>query len=714
MDRGEYYPLYKKPGLRKDDTWSFHGTDEIHDVSVYAEDIAKILALANGKNSAADILKQLESADCDPKLADELIDDLTSLGVMVDSRDQTKAFHAITNNPPHFPRNMTEQELIGYTSEDPFVPREGDIVRAERLGSAIIDLGRERKSCRSFAKAPLSADVIMTCLDAAYAADIRPTPSAGGLYPLRLYAIVRENGSDIPLGYYQYDHQDQSLVRFNDDVDERSLKHIFNDEGLLKNAPVTLVIAANLERHTGKYANRGYRFTLLEAGHAAQNIALSAQELGANSLEYGGFQDEKLADELGMDENERPIITIALGHSGESKNHDISAGLASLERIVGSNLPIKKVVTDVSPEGLSGQYYYSTLAEYEPIGSAGKVDYALGAARSLELSRLKALAEAYERYISGDIRHDVVSPADQLKGEWLSPDTIRPLTDEQMADKAYLERFSPEQMIEWVKGYRVDGQPVLVPIELVYYPLSLDRKLVSEADSSGVAAHFNKEEAIRRGLLELLERDALMRLWMTKEIPDRIDWTILPEYFRKRNSYWQQQGRTTDVLDLSHDGIAIALVISKSTADEYPFFISGAAASIDSFEAALEKAYQEAEVLLLGALSEGVVEPVNAEAVHSPREHGQFYHHPKNKSEIEWLWQGPEKNTLPSVETIDKVIDRYDPIVVELTQDVAPLHVVRVICPELVPINFGFGNEYHTHPAIDLLNYDPTAPHFFA
>lgn len=716
MSKEDSFPLYKKPGIRSGEAWSFHDLDEVLDIPLYANEIGHVLSLANGKNSLSDILSEVEESGLESGLVAEIIEDLLKVGVLQDSRDQALDFHQLTNNPPHFPRSMTEAELIEYTANDPYEPRLGKKYHFDRLGSAVLDLSRNRTSRRSFEDKPVDARILMTCLDAAYSADIRPIPSAGGLYPLRIYAIVRRSDEGMPEGYYAYDHIDQSLIQLTQELDERSLRHIFNDEQIVKNAPVVFVIAADLKREGGKYANRGYRFTLLEAGHAAQNIALVAQELGASTLEYGGFQDQKLADELNLTETEVPLITLALGYADMVGSHsgDLSVPLRILEGLVGESQPIKSAVTDYRPISLKGLYTYSTLAEYMPIGTNKRADYAIGVASSSELSRVKAIAEAYERYVSGDVRFDITSSANQLPGPWLDPSRIRPLTDVQMANKTYMEKFNVDKTIEWLQARKADGQAVFVPIDVVYYPLNIDRKLVSEADSSGVAAHFDKDEAVRRGLLELLERDAIMRLWMSKQSPEQISWDIFPEYFKKRNSYWEKLGRITSVLDLSHDGVAIVIVISRSAQEDYPYFVCGAAASDSSLEEALDKAYQEAEGLLVGALERNDSENLIAQEIESPREHGNFYHDPMNKTYIEWLWQGGEKRELPDIDMKCNIVDKYNPIIVELTQDVAPLHVVRVICPELVPISFGFGNEYHTHPTIDLPDYVPSAPHFFA
>ena len=54
-------------------------------------------------------------------------------------------------------------------------------------------------------------------------------------------------------------------------------------------ATILIFITALFERSTFKYQDRGYRYTLLEAGHVAQNLNLVANALGYGAVNIGGF-----------------------------------------------------------------------------------------------------------------------------------------------------------------------------------------------------------------------------------------------------------------------------------------------------------------------------------------------------------------------------------------------------------------------------------------
>jgi SagB-type dehydrogenase family enzyme len=61
-----------------------------------------------------------------------------------------------------------------------------------------------------------------------------------------------------------------------------------------------LAFAARFGQTQKKYGPRGYRYMLLEAGHAAQNVCLRAVELGLSTLCIGGYIDSRVNDLLAL------------------------------------------------------------------------------------------------------------------------------------------------------------------------------------------------------------------------------------------------------------------------------------------------------------------------------------------------------------------------------------------------------------------------------
>ena len=83
----------------------------------------------------------------------------------------------------------------------------------------------------------------------------------------------------------------------------------------LDGASAVFLITAVFGRSKIKYGERAYRFALLEAGHAMQNLLLAATGLGLGSCPVGGFIDDRLHDLIGIDGVEEAALYAGIiGH----------------------------------------------------------------------------------------------------------------------------------------------------------------------------------------------------------------------------------------------------------------------------------------------------------------------------------------------------------------------------------------------------------------
>jgi SagB-type dehydrogenase family enzyme len=182
-----------------------------------------------------------------------------------------------------------------------------------------------RFSCRHFRRAPLPLESLALLLHAAYGMHgrtrfgpleflERPVPSGGGLYPLELYALVRDVAELAP-GVYHYVPLTHGLEQLRAVLVPRALQeYLFMGQPLATEAGVVVVVAADVERLLRKYGDRGYRYMLFEAGHVAQNLNLAATALGLGSCNLGGFFDLELGNLLGVEaEAEIPLYAVAAG-----------------------------------------------------------------------------------------------------------------------------------------------------------------------------------------------------------------------------------------------------------------------------------------------------------------------------------------------------------------------------------------------------------------
>ncbi len=143
---------------------------------------------------------------------------------------------------------------------------------------------------------------------------IRAAPSGGALYPVELYAaVLTVDGLEQGLYHYAVDRHGLELLRRGDFSDV--LSEATSDPASLSNAGVVFILTGVFARSRFKYGERGYRFTLLETGHIAQNILLAATALALGAVAIGGFVDDEVNVLLDLDGvEEAALYLVASGH----------------------------------------------------------------------------------------------------------------------------------------------------------------------------------------------------------------------------------------------------------------------------------------------------------------------------------------------------------------------------------------------------------------
>ncbi len=143
---------------------------------------------------------------------------------------------------------------------------------------------------------------------------LRSAPSAGGLYPLELYAVVKEGGViGLEAGCYHYlplEHAIKAVVK--GDISRELMEACINQEWV-RAAPLNLVFSAVLERSSVKYGSRATQYVFQESGHAAQNIYLQATAMGLGGTVIGAFIESMIQELLALPSNEVPVYVMPVG-----------------------------------------------------------------------------------------------------------------------------------------------------------------------------------------------------------------------------------------------------------------------------------------------------------------------------------------------------------------------------------------------------------------
>lgn len=198
------------------------------------------------------------------------------------------------------------------------------------------------------------------------------------------------------------------------------------------------------------------------------------------------------------------------------------------------------------------------LKYLSPAGTAEDRTYC-GKGLNLGQALASACLEFLERFCAGMRSEDVIREEsyDRLAAEAIDPRLFNLAAD---------AGFCPAKKIDWIWGYSLTrADHVLVPANLVfcpYEPLGND-KGIAWMDSNGLASGNTLEEAILHGLLEVIERDAVMISEYNQLPPVGISPADLPTVCRPTLELLAREGFRLTILagltDLPFPFIAIFL-----------------------------------------------------------------------------------------------------------------------------------------------------------
>jgi len=234
-----------------------------------------------------------------------------------------RLYHAHSALGPGWAPTMSIEEVVTHTASLDY-KRYPDAERfelppTEPLTCTLESAIRRRASERSFGDGLLPLDTLATLLrlgsGVTAPGDVprRAAPSPGGLYPVETYPIaVRVGGIDPGVYHYAPLFDDLELLRR---MPGREVLESFMPPDLYNGRPaLVLALSVIFARVQAKYLERGYRFALLEAGHIAQNLLLTATALGLSAVPMGGFWDDPFNEFMGFHPTTEAVVyTVLVG-----------------------------------------------------------------------------------------------------------------------------------------------------------------------------------------------------------------------------------------------------------------------------------------------------------------------------------------------------------------------------------------------------------------
>lgn len=181
----------------------------------------------------------------------------------------------------------------------------------------VFEVLRARRSKRAFLDEPLSLEQLNLLLWSSQGItgdkgdyQLRTAPSSGALYPIETYLFAQRVAGLEP-GLYHLDVAGWSLELLRPgDLSEEAYA-IALDQAHVRQAGVTFLWTAVMERCRRKYYERAYRYVWWDVGHAAENLHLAACALGLGSVSMGAWYDRQAHELLGIDGQEHFSVLMA-------------------------------------------------------------------------------------------------------------------------------------------------------------------------------------------------------------------------------------------------------------------------------------------------------------------------------------------------------------------------------------------------------------------
>lgn len=682
--------------------------------------LSAVLQLCDGSRPWSEVIGTL-SEDWEPSSISTFMSSLVQDGLLVEASllwahwsdiAQLPVITAVASSPKEIGQlhQVAERKLLsgrGIGTQDVL---QGNNKFAELLA--------KRQSTRTFDDKPITVECLCSILWAAQGvtrANItdsvpwrRTIASGGNMHSVRWFiAILRDlpvevkHGKTLSAGIYEarfHKLGGASLHQTRDqsNKDANNAWRCLRDPRVLRFASALILPVYDVAVPGKKYGNRATLYAVLEAGQALQNAQLMAFDLGASGMLRGDTIAHESLHMLGL-------------------NNGISHWLAVPAMVVGAQATCKQLkqqglenALKITPNLRLADDSFAFASKFAGFEN-NSLFAASGRSHSPQLAVTKTEAEAWERLAWA-------SPVDANASKFqvgrfsdveaaIDPHALVLYSKRQYQKKDFpFLPFSLLQQYLWVNATDVEtGLARQVLTDCVYassaLPSRFQKFLFTNTSTSGMAAGISFEDALCRATLELIERDAFLRAWISRSAPPSIKTASMPRTAQLRIKALTQKGFKVVASNISSHGVTVVSVFAQS--ESLPFTAITASAHFLA-EEALNKALDEMEGRI--AHAQHFPAPM-AHDKNSMRQierlYRSFRHYKKSDFYVQTdraiSFTGLSTETCQNWHNIKSRFfrDGFNLLAVDMTPQNAcieqgriPLYVARVLIPGLVPIWF--------------------------
>ena len=397
---------------------------------------------------------------------------------------------------------------------------------------------------------------------------------------------------------------------------------------------------------------------------------------------------------------------------------------------VGRKLGLAKGLSclSIDPEDFDLHHVFPTVTALgKLLGDARELEpRAGGAGIGLADATNRAMGELLERYacLAYDGTGRIVSSYKALRGGGRRPvpfETLALFSPEQLRRPGFpYAGFTADTPVGWFEGIDLaSGSPIHVPGQLVslgYVPGPDEIATCFYASSSGCALSASLEGALLAGLLECIERDAVMMRWYARLAPPMLE--LDPEDLLGRRLGRQSGGLDIRFHDMTVDGeVPVVGVTCIERTGRPCFFILSAAAALDPAAAARKALIEAGQGRPFIKFLANLGGPLGDGAVFADFDSNiRFFAEPANAGYVEWFSQNTRLSTRrfqtprdvdDPAAALNLLLDRCQamgltPIAFDMSTPELRDHglfACRVHVPELVPLCVPFA-PFLGHPRL--------------
>jgi len=349
--------------------------------------------------------------------------------------------------------------------------------------------------------------------------------------------------------------------------------------------------------------------------------------------------------------------------------------------------------------------YSAELCDTVLLSDAGKNVGRITGGSDLEPEKalMKAIGEGVERHCLGiyQKKNFVVSSYDEIKDQAINPVFFATISPIQKEKPEFLRwQFDKKSIFQWDKCFSLPNKkPIFIPAQLIYVPYKyfLQEPIIQLPLSTGAAAGHSLEEALYRGICEVVERDAFMITYLNKLSPPIIDITSSQDdRIKEITAAYKRYNLEHYALDITTDielPTAMILIIDRTGIG--PAVTVATKTSVNILEAIIGATYeaQKTRVWIRDVMKKGDYNLKNiksmADKISDFIDRGLFWSSTEMIKHIEFLFQGSKKilEGDSSVPTLDYQANYQKVITLFVKKDI-PVYAKDLTTPEINSLNF--------------------------